>query len=105
MLDKDLVINSTIEHLSNVGSSLFGVKLGVASKGLAKVVLSNFLDNSKYGVYVNMLFDKNGNFLCEAKDYFDAMKEFISQKPLEICGVRFSSKDIDSIQKIFEGLK
>jgi hypothetical protein len=102
MLDKDLLINSTIEHLSDVGTSLFGIKLGVASKALAKVVISNFLDNSKYGSYIEMLFDKDGNFLCDAKDYFDALKEFISQKPLEIGGVKFNSKDIDAIQKIFE---
>ena len=104
MLDKEALIHSTVEHLSDVGSSLFGIKLGIASKSLGKIVLSNYLDNSKLGTFIDMLFDKDGNFLCESKEYFNSLREFISQKPLEIYGVKFNSKDIDSIEKIFNGL-
>jgi hypothetical protein len=101
MIDRDALINSVIDHVADSSNSLLGMKLGTASKALIKVVANNYLSNSEYGKYVDMMFDAEGNFLCDAETYFDTLREFISQKPVELFGMKFNSKDIDDIEKIF----
>jgi hypothetical protein len=101
MLDKDAVINSLVDHLADVGSSMLGFSAGTATKALAKVLANNYISNSKYGELINAFFDKEGNFLTDSDTYFAALKEYASQKPLEIAGLRFNHKDVDSIQKYF----
>jgi hypothetical protein len=101
MLDKDAVINSLVDHLSDVGTSMLGFSAGTATKALAKVLANNYITNSKYGELINAFFDKDGNFLTDSDTYFNALKEYASQKPLEIAGLKFNHKDVEAIQKYF----
>jgi hypothetical protein len=101
MIDREALVNAVIEHVAESSNSLLGMKLGVASKSLIKIVVNNYVENSGYGKYINALFDAEGNFLCDAETYFDTLREFISQKPIEIFGMKFNSKDIDDIEKLF----
>ena len=105
MTNKDAAINSTIDHLANVGTSFLGFTAGPATKALAKVIVNNYIENSKYGQIINAFFDKEGNFLTDKDTYFSALKEFVSQKPIELMGLRFNHKDIDEISKIFDKYK
>jgi hypothetical protein len=101
MTDRDAFINGTIDYLSNVGSSMLGFSPGTASKALAKVMVNNYLENSKYGEIAKAFFDKDGNFLTDTDTYFGALSEFMSQKPLEFMGLRFNHKDVEKIKDYF----
>ena len=101
MTDKDAIINGVIDYVCTVGTQMFGFSAGSATKALAKVMVNNYLDNSKYGEFIVAFFDKEGNFLTDSDTYFGALKEFMSQKPLEIMGVRFNHKDVDKMQEYF----
>jgi hypothetical protein len=49
MTNRDAAINSTIDHLANVGATFLGFSAGPATKALIKVVANNYIQNSKYG--------------------------------------------------------
>lgn len=105
MTNRDAAINSTIDHLANVGATFLGFSAGPATKALIKVVANNYIQNSKYGQIFDAFFDQEGNFLTDKDTYFTALKEFMSQKPLEIAGFRFNHKDVDEISKLFDKYK
>ena len=48
MTNRDAAINSTIDHLANVGATFLGFSAGPATKALIKVVANNYIQNSKY---------------------------------------------------------
>ena len=102
MTDRDAVINGAIDYVCSVGSQMLGFAPGSAGKALAKVLLNNYIENNGYGNLVAAFFDKEGNFLTDSKTYFGALKEFMSQKPIEAFGLRFNHKDVDELQKYFD---
>lgn len=100
MSDKEILIISVLNHSSSITKELFGVNLGVAGKAVAKIMIDNYLSKNEMGKFISYLFDDNDN-LPNPKEFFEAVREIIKQKPLVIKNIKITSDDIDEIEKLF----
>lgn len=100
MSDKEALIVSVLNYSSTVTKQIFGVNLGIAGKAIAKLMVDNYLKKSEIGKIVEYLFDDGGN-LPDPKEFFEAVRELIKQKPIVVKNVKFTVEDIDEIEKLF----
>lgn len=100
MSDKEALVISVLNYSSSVTKQIFGVNLGVAGKAIAKLMVDNYLKKSNIGNVIGYLFDEDDN-LPDPKEFFEAVREIVKQKPLVIKNVKFTVEDIDEIEKLF----
>ena len=105
MSDKEILIMSISKYAKNLASDLFHIN-SLASQALISYVIKNMED--KYGRYVDLFIDKNGNINIELLG--NAFKEELKNREgiiVNIFGkvIMFNEKDVDDLINIFKEFK
>lgn len=105
MSDKEILIMSISKYAKNLASDLFHIN-SLASQALISYVIKNMED--KYGQYVDLFIDKNGNINIELLG--NAFKEELKNREgiiVNIFGkvIMFNEKDVDDLINIFKEFK
>lgn len=105
MSDKEILIMSISKYAKNLASDLFHIN-SLASQALISYVIKNMED--KYGQYIDLFIDKNGNINIELLG--NAFKEELKNREgiiVNIFGkvIMFNEKDVDDLINIFKEFK
>lgn len=105
MSDKEILIMSISKYAKNLASDLFHIN-SLASQALISYVIKNMED--KYGRYLDLFIDKNGNINIELLG--NAFKEELKNREgiiVNIFGkvIIFNEKDVDDLINIFKEFK
>lgn len=105
MSDKEILVMSVSKYAKNLASDLFHIN-SLASQALISYVIKNMED--KYGQYVDLFIDKNGNINIELLG--NAFKEELKNREgiiVNIFGkvIMFNEKDVDDLINIFKEFK
>lgn len=105
MSDKEILIMSISKYAKNLASDLFHIN-SLASQALISYVIKNMED--KYGQYLDLFIDKNGNINIELLG--NAFKEELKNREgiiVNIFGkvIMFNEKDVDDLINIFKEFK
>ena len=105
MSDKEILIMSISKYAKNLASDLFHIN-SLASQALISYVIKNMED--KYGRYLDLVIDKNGNINIELLG--NAFKEELKNREgiiVNIFGkvIMFNEKDVDDLINIFKEFK
>ena len=105
MSDKEILVMSVSKYAKNLASDLFHIN-SLASQALISYVIKNMED--KYGQYVDLFSDKNGNINIELLG--NAFKEELKNREgiiVNIFGkvIMFNEKDVDDLINIFKEFK
>lgn len=105
MSDKEILIMSISKYAKNLASDLFHIN-SLASQALISYVIKNMED--KYGRYLDLFIDKNGNINIELLG--NAFKEELKNREgiiINIFGkvIMFNEKDVDDLINIFKEFK
>ena len=105
MSDKEILIMSISKYAKNLASDLFHIN-SLASQALISYVIKNMED--KYGQYIDLFIDKNGNINIELLG--NAFKEEFKNREgiiVNIFGkvIMFNEKDVDDLINIFKEFK
>ena len=105
MSDKEILIMSISKSAKNLASDLFHIN-SLASQALISYVIKNMED--KYGRYLDLFIDKNGNINIELLG--NAFKEELKNREgiiVNIFGkvIMFNEKDVDDLINIFKEFK
>lgn len=105
MSDKEILIMSISKYAKNLASDLFHIN-SLASQALISYVIKNMED--KYGRYLDLFIDKNGNINIELLG--NAFKEELKNREgiiVNIFGkvIMFNEKDVDDLINIFKEFK
>lgn len=107
MSDKELIFQAANTYTKNLVSSLFGINT-IGTDALITYVVNNSYD--KYGKYLDMFTDKNGNVNIDL--FGTALRDVMKTKSKDgyvfnMFGksIAFGEADIDEFERIFKTMK
>lgn len=98
----ELLVESMAEYSVDMvgglsGSSMMGTAAGVG----VKIWLGNMVKKQPYKMILEGFEDEKGN-IVNHEELFKAFKDIVKAKPIVIHNIKFTDKDIEQIQDIFE---